>query len=82
MSDAAPRGSEPTNETTNEKGGYNKRNSKNRNVRRPDMSDERLRTEKFKGKAEWLPTLGVQEDKCMDPLMVFQTEFHAYVFSN
>ena len=44
----------PTNVTSNENGGSNEGQNKNRNVRHPDRSGDRYITAKFKGKVEGL----------------------------
>ena len=82
MSHAASGGSGPTNETSNEKGGTNEGNNKNRNGHHSESSGKRYSTYKFKGKVEGLSNLGVKEDKHMYSFMILHKEFHACTLAN
>ena len=71
-----------TNTTSNTTGVSNEGNNKNRNGCHSDRSGNRYSTSNFKRKVEGLSTLGTNKDKCMDLLMIFQKEVHAYVLAN
>ena len=60
MSDSASGGSGPMNKAIDKKGGPDEGYNKNRNYHRPDWSGNRYSTETFKGKVEYLSTLGLK----------------------
>ena len=82
MSDAASGGSGPTNETNNDKYGFNGEDNKNKNSCRPYRSGDRYSAVNLKIKVEGMLNLGMKKEKHTDSFMVFHKEFHAYILDN